>query len=91
MEPIQIYVNQILMESFRKNIDPNYYVTIQGKKIKFGSSKCIEDLKFRIQDAARVRNSYPARTDGRVYFSGILRILRRDLKSAEKLYQNLPN
>jgi hypothetical protein len=91
MKPVEIYVNLILTESFRKNVMPNYYVTLNGKKIKFGDKKSIEDLQYRIQDASRVRDSYPARTDGRVYFSGILRILRRELKAAQKVYQNLPN
>jgi len=90
MQPVQLYVNQILIESFRKNVEPNYYVTIQGQKIKFGNKNCISDLEYRIGDAARVRDSYPARSDGRVYFSGILRILRRELAAAKKIYQNLP-
>jgi len=90
MEPVQLYVNQILIESFRKNVEPNYYVTIRGEKIKFGHKNCISDLEYRIKDATRVRNSYPLKSDGRVYFSGILRILRRELAAAEKIYQNLP-
>jgi hypothetical protein len=90
MQPVQLYVNQILIESFRKNVEPNYYVTIRGEKIKFGNKNCISDLEYRIGDAARVRDSYPARSDGRVYFSGILRILRRELAAAKKIYQNLP-
>ncbi len=90
MQPVQLYVNQILIESFRKNVEPNYYVTIRGQKITFGNKNCISDLEYRIGDAARVRDSYPARSDGRVYFSGILRILRRELAAAKKIYQNLP-
>ena len=90
MQPVQLYVNQILIESFRKNVEPNYYVTIRGQKIAFGNKNCISDLEYRIGDAARVRDSYPARSDGRVYFSGILRILRRELAAAKKIYQNLP-
>ncbi len=90
MEPVQVYVNLILTESFRKNVIPDYYVTIRGEKAKFGNKKSVEDLQYRIGDAARVRDSYPARSDGRVYFSGILRILRRELKAAQKILQNLP-
>ena len=90
MEPVNLYINQILSESFRKNIDHEYYISINGEKLKFGSPKCIKDLEYRIGDAVRVRDSYQARTDGRVYFSGILRILRRELQAAKKIYQNLP-
>jgi len=90
MEPVQIYVNCILTESFRKNVIPDYYVTMSGHKTKFGGKESVKDLENRINDAMRVRNSYPARTDGRVYYSGILRILRRELKSAQKIYQDLP-
>ena len=90
MEPVQTYVNLILTESFRKNVIPDYYVTIRGEKTKFGNKKSVEDLQYRIGDAERVRDSYPARSDGRVYFSGILRILRRELKAAQKILQNLP-
>jgi hypothetical protein len=89
MKPIQIYVDLILTESFRKNVVPNYYVTINGTKTTFGDKKSIVDLEYRIGDAIRVRDSYPARSDGRVYFSGILRILRRELKAAQKKYRGL--
>ncbi len=89
MDPVQVYIDLILNESYRKNVLPNHYVTIQGHKIEFGNKKSIEDLEYRIKDAIRVRDSYPAKSDGRVYFSGILRILRRELKAAQKKYRGL--
>jgi|LauGreDrversion4_2_1035121.scaffolds.fasta_scaffold2220118_1 hypothetical protein len=88
--PVELYVNELLRESYRKNVLPDHYVTIRGKKIKFGCKDCVEDISFRITDAIRIRNCYPGRSDGRVYYSGILRILRRELKAAQKILNNLP-
>jgi len=89
-DPAELYVSEILKESYRKNVLPEYYVTIRGKKIKFGTNDCVDDISFRITDAIRIRNCYPSRSDGRVYYTGILRILRRELKAAQKILQNLP-
>ncbi len=89
-EPIEIYVQTVITESFRKNIIPDHYVTITGIKIKFGSKKCIDDIQCRIADAIRIRQCYPARSDGKIYYSGILRILRRELRAAQKILNNLP-
>jgi hypothetical protein len=91
MKPIEIYVNHILNESYRNNIDQNYYVTMHGEKVKFGSKKCVDDLENkRLPDAIRTKQSYKARTDGYVYYTGIIRVLRRELNAAKKIYQNLP-
>jgi hypothetical protein len=89
-EAIDLYVQTIITESFRKNVLPDHYVTIRGKKITFGCKDCVEDISFRITDAIRIRNCYPARSDGKVYYSGILRILRRELRAAQKILNNLP-
>lgn len=89
-EAIDLYVQTIITESFRKNVLPDHYVTMGGKKIKFGSKDSIHDIENRITDAIRIRNCYPARSDGKVYYSGILRILRRELRAAQKILNNLP-
>ena len=89
-EAIDLYVQTIITESFRKNVLPDHYVTMGGKKIKFGSKDSVHDIENRITDAIRIRNCYPARSDGKVYYSGILRILRRELRAAQKILNNLP-
>jgi hypothetical protein len=93
MQPIELYIKCILEESYRKNgITPKQdYITMNGNKVEFGSKKCVDDLENRrIPDAIRTRLTYKPRTDGYIYYTGIIRILRRELNAAKKKYQNLP-
>ena len=72
----------ILREIIRKTTIPDYHVTIRGARAKFGSPQCIKDLEFRVGDAKRSRDAYPHRSDARVHYNGLLRVLRRELRSA---------
>ena len=69
---------QLLFEDHEKHRCMN------GKLASFGSSKCILDIEKRIDDATDHRDQCSARTDARLHYNGLLRILRRNLRSALK-------
>ena len=57
---------------------------MNGKIVKFGSEKCIQDIDDRINDAKLERECCPGRTDAREHYNGILKILRRKKRRALK-------
>jgi hypothetical protein len=56
-----------------------------GSLVAFGSNECLEDLHQRKDDAQDTRNSCNVRTDKRDYYNGVLKVLRRELRDAEKI------
>ena len=58
-----------------------------GQMVPFGSPECVQDLELRIDDASTTRDNCPGRTDSREHYNGILRVLRRDLRSAKKVHR----
>lgn len=56
-----------------------------GTMVPFGSNECLEDLHQRKDDAQETRNSCNIRTDKRDYYNGVLKVLRRELRDAEKI------
>ena len=59
--------------------------TMDGRMVPFGCDDCVEDIGARIQDAAYERDSCPGRTDSREHYNGILKVLRRKLRRANKV------
>jgi hypothetical protein len=57
--------------------------------VPFGSPECVQDLEVRIDDASTTRDNCPGRTDSREHYNGILRVLRRDLRSAKKSHREM--
>jgi len=57
---------------------------MNGKLVKMSSPLCIKDLNNRIEDAVDSRDSCKSRTDSRLHYNGLLRILRRQLRKATK-------
>ena len=55
-----------------------------GSLVPFGSNECLEDLYQRKDDAQAVRDECSIRTDKRDYYNGVLKVLRRDIRDAEK-------
>tara|TARA_Y100000592_G_C5253139_1_gene213776 strand:- start:181 stop:480 length:300 start_codon:yes stop_codon:yes gene_type:complete len=55
-----------------------------GSLVPFGSNECLEDLHQRKDDAQATRDSCSIRTDKRDYYNGVLKVLRRDIRDAEK-------
>ena len=59
--------------------------TMDGRMVPFGCDSCVEDIGARIHDAAYERDSCPGRTDSREHYNGILKVLRRKLRRANKV------
>jgi len=55
-----------------------------GDSVPFGSNECVADIELRIDDATHQRNGCVKRTDSRDYYNGLLKVLRRDLRAANK-------
>jgi len=47
--------------------------------------RCVKDLQYRIEDAREDRDACPGRTDAREHYNGLLKVLRRKLRSAQRL------
>jgi len=55
-----------------------------GDTVPFGSGECIADIEMRLDDATHQRNGCSVRTDSRDYYNGLLKVLRRDFRAANK-------
>ena len=64
--------------------DQEMHRCMPGKMVKMSSLKCQKDLEKRIEDAASHRDGSGSRTDARLHYNGLLRILRRKLRQAIK-------
>jgi len=67
---------------------PRDYRLQSGKTVGFGCHDCINDLELRIDDNRHHRDQCDPRTDAREHYNGILKVLRRELRSARKLADN---
>lgn len=76
-------VRRVLLEGHQ--VDPNQtYRCFGGTIVPFGSPECIEDIRMRMDDAIETRDSCDSRTDKRVTYNGLLQMLRRELRAAER-------
>ena len=58
---------------------------IDGREVSFVSRECLEDLKERIRDVIKTRNSSSSRSDERIVYNNLLKLLKRKLSFVEKL------
>ena len=58
---------------------------ISGEEVSLDTPECVTDIQYRIEDAAADRDVCSVRTDARVHYNGLLRVLRRKLRKAQKL------
>ena len=72
---------QLLLE------DEEMHRCMNGRLVKSSSPLCVRDLNARIDDAIDSRDSCKSRTDSRLHYNGLLRILRRKLRKSTKLQQ----
>lgn len=56
-----------------------------GALVPFGSPECMEDISARIEDARDIRDQCDNRTDKRDYYNGVLKVLRREMRDAQKV------
>ena len=64
------------------------YRCSNGRMVRFGCATCVRDLEKRLQDMIIRRDDCQHRSADRSNYNGILASLRRDLKSARKIYES---
>lgn len=77
-------VRRVLSESYGAEPE-QHYRCFGGSVVPFGSPECIDDIRMRMDDAAKTRDSCDSRTDKRAAYNGLLHMLRRELRAAERL------
>ena len=60
------------------------YRCFGGNVVPFGSPECVDDIRMRMEDAIDTRDSCDTRTDKRATYNGLLHMLRRELRDAER-------
>lgn len=75
-------ISKLLSEGYSEG---DQYVCFGGKTVPFGSDECLEDMYARKKDATRIRDNCSTRTDKRDYYNGMLKVLRREIRKAEKI------
>lgn len=60
------------------------HLTMKGKLVDCYSQACLNDLRSRLDDAKHTRDLASTRSDERIYYNGILRVLRRKIRAVEK-------
>lgn len=78
-------IRRVVTEVLSQNEPMEYHRCVSGKMVPMDSLKCVNDLEFRIEDAAADRDACKTRTDARVHYNGLLKVLRRKLKQAKKM------
>lgn len=58
---------------------------MNGRSVKIGSKACVQDLEKRITDAVTTRDACDLRSDARLHYNGLLKILRRKMRQALKV------
>ena len=77
-------IQKIIHENHPDQEFPEAYLTITGETVPYGCPECIQDLEHRIEDGKYQRDACPGRTDAREHYNGVLKVLRRNLRSARK-------
>lgn len=72
-----------LLESKNKGM----HRTLTGRLVKIGTKECQKDILKRIEDICHHRDTSDYGSDARVYFSGVLRVLRRRLRENDKIME----
>ena len=88
LDEIREIVRRHLSESTGVEPDRNYRC-FGGSVVKFGSPECLSDIEMRMQDASETRDSCDCRTDKRVAYNGLLQMLRRELREAQRAHRVL--
>lgn len=76
-----------IMEAKNKGL----HKTLSGKFVKIGSHECGKDIQARISDIAHHRDMSPQRSDARIYYTGLLRVLGRQLRENDRIMSAASN
>ena len=82
-------IREIINESYTDHDWPEMYLMSTGELTSFGCPKCVLDIEYRIEDAKKRRDDCHMRTDAREHYNGLLKVLRRELRGARKISDNL--
>ncbi len=82
---VERLVRRELRRALKENSAIELHRTMDGTMVPFGCDTCVEDIGDRIQDATYERDSCPGRTDSREHYNGILKVLRRKFRRANKV------
>lgn len=63
------------------------HITMTGEAVPFGCPECVDDIEARIVDVSRSRDKCSRGTAARSHYSGVLHQLRKDRRSAKKIYE----
>lgn len=79
------YLRALIREAHRDTgNNKKMHRTLGGDMVPFGCPACVEDIDARIEDATHARNQCPPRSDSRGHYNGLLNVLRRDRRAADK-------
>jgi len=79
------YIRKIIVES----IVPDEHIMLSGNAVPFGCDECVADIQMRIGDTSRQRDMCPRGTADRSSLNGVLAMLRRQLRSANRINMHL--
>ena len=80
----KLRVKKMLHEAARLH---DTHITMAGEAVPFGCPECVDDIQARITDMSRCRDRCPQGTAARNHYSGVLHQLRKDRRSAAKIYE----
>jgi len=86
---LKLRIKRIITEVLNTDLDVEQHRCVNGDIVGIDTSTCIEDLEFRIEDAAADRDACNTRTDARVHYNGLLKVLRRKLRQSKKSQPDL--
>ncbi len=86
---MKVKLSEIVRKKIKKALKENAAIemhrSIDGQVVPFGCDACVDDLNTRIIDARHSRDECSARTDSREHYNGILKVLRRKLRRANRV------
>lgn len=77
------FEDQVL--SLIENKNKGMHKTLDGKFVKVGTRECGRDIQARIDDIKHHRDMSPHRSDARIYYTGLLRVLGRQLRENDRV------
>ena len=78
---LRMIVRRVIVET----IVPDEHITLSGYAVPFGCDECVEDIHMRIGDTSRQRDMCPRGSADRSSLNGVLAMLRRQLRSANRI------
>ena len=84
-------VRKYVRDALKENSVVELHRTMEGDMIPFGCDACVDDIRKRIDDASYERDHCPGRSDSREHYNGILKVLRRKFRRANKINSEVIN